>query len=143
MEAYCMKCKEKRMMALSAGWAVSERHWHRSGLQVRTWVHLPLTLLALRVRLRARAAGGLLPALALGALMLAPTGAIAALERRARRCFLKLALRHHQQQQQERLEPVLGVPVRRAVAAPRGPCGVACSALLPAQNNALKDARSC
>lgn len=69
---------------------------------MRTWLHLPLTLLALRVRLRARppsAGAGPLPVLALAALMLAPTGAVAALERRARRCFLSLAVRRHHRRQ--------------------------------------------
>jgi hypothetical protein len=57
--------------------------------QVRTWLQLPLALLALRVRLRARPIlASWRQALLLAAAMLAPAGALAALEQRSRRCFL-------------------------------------------------------
>lgn len=55
---------------------------------MRTFVHLPLALLALRLRMRMRQPSTWAHAALICALMLLPTGAIVALERRARRAFL-------------------------------------------------------
>ena len=59
-----------------------------SHAQVRTFMHLPLALLALRLRMRVRQPSTWAHAALICGLMLLPTGAIFALERRARRAFL-------------------------------------------------------
>ena len=57
-------------------------------VQIRTCWHLPLALLALRLRLRVRQPGTWGRGALKCALMLSPTLIAAHLERRARRCFL-------------------------------------------------------
>ena len=61
-------------------------------MQIRTCWHLPLTLLALRLRLRVRQPGTWGRGALTCALMLLPTLVTAYLERRARHCYLTLRL---------------------------------------------------
>ena len=59
-------------------------------MQIRTCWHLPLALLALRLRLRVRQPGTWAQGALTCALMLLPAFVTAHLERRARRCYLTL-----------------------------------------------------
>ena len=61
-------------------------------MQIRTCWHLPLTLLAMRLRLRVRAPGTWARLALTCALMLLPSSVVAVLERKARRCFLAARL---------------------------------------------------